>query len=31
LINGKSIDPALFFKIGHQLTNTGGLPRTISF
>ena len=31
LINGKSIDPALFFKIGHQLTNTGGLPRAISF
>ena len=31
LINGKPIDPALFFKIGHQLTNTGGLPRAISF
>ena len=31
LINGKSIDPALFFKIGHQLSNTGGLPRAISF
>ena len=31
LINGKSINPALFFKIGHQLTNTGGLPRAISF
>ena len=31
LINDKSIDPALFFKIGHQLSNTGGLPRAISF
>ena len=31
LINDKSIDPALFFKIGHQLSNTGGLPRSISF
>lgn len=31
LINDKSIDPALFFKIGHQLNNTGGLPRAISF
>ena len=31
LINNKSIDPALFFKIGHQLSNTGGLPRAISF
>jgi murein DD-endopeptidase MepM/ murein hydrolase activator NlpD len=31
LINNKSIDPALFFKIGHQLSNTGGLPRAITF
>mgnify|MGYP001028098757 CR=1 FL=1 len=31
LINDKSINPALFFKIGHQLSNTGGIPREIRF
>ena len=31
LINDKSINPALFFKIGHQLSNTGGIPREIQF
>ena len=27
LINDKSINPALFFKIGHQLNNTGGVHK----
>jgi len=31
LINDKSINPALFFKIGHQLSITGGIPREIRF
>ncbi|MGB0398102.1 MAG: M23 family metallopeptidase, partial [Candidatus Puniceispirillaceae bacterium] len=31
LINDKSINPALFFKIGHQLSNTGSIPREIRF
>ena len=31
LINEKSINPALFFKIGHQLSITGGIPREILF
>lgn len=31
LINDKSINPTLFFKIGHQLSNTGSIPREIRF
>ena len=30
-IQGKSIDPALMFKIGHQIGVLGDVPRTLSF